>query len=327
MGMKENSFEQLSQRIDYLERLTRQLLQEKEQEVTLQYGWTHNLGHWYWDIKSNRVQCNSLKVTTLGYSMEEIPEHMDFHFFTDKLHPDDYEKTMNAMRDHLYGKADVYEVEYRIRTKSGGYKWYYDRGKITQYDEHKKPAFLAGIVFDITDQKERELELENCNEMLAIESRTDELTRLHNRRWLSEKLEFEMSRSKQTGNPLSVALFDIDNFKRINDSMGHVTGDKILSSIAELFRIHIRASDSAGRYGGEEFLLILPHTRVEEAVPIAERIRHAVEQNEFVNGLRVTISGGVMQYTGREASDAAFIHDVDTKLYKAKRQGKNRIVY
>lgn len=125
------SREQLLDRINELESLNKELLKEKEQEAKLDYAWTGNLGHWYWNLQTNSVNFNLLKVTTLGYDASEIPEHVTYDFFTEKLHSDDYNKTMEAMRDHLYGKAEVYEVEYRIKAKDGKYKWYYDRGKIT----------------------------------------------------------------------------------------------------------------------------------------------------------------------------------------------------
>ncbi len=153
MNYSEFSRKQLLDRISDLEMLTRELLKEKEQETRLEYAWTGNLGHWYWNIKTNEVTFNPLKVLTLGYDKSEIPEHVTYQFFTDKLHPEDFQKTMEAMRDHLYGKADVYEAEYRIKAKDGSYKWYYDRGKITQFNDQGKPTFLAGIVFDITEKK------------------------------------------------------------------------------------------------------------------------------------------------------------------------------
>lgn len=160
MDYKDFSRDQLLERIEELEVLTRELLKEKEQEVMLEYAWTGNLGHWYWNCKTNDVTFNPLKVTALGYSINEIPNHVTYQFFTDKLHPDDHEKAMDAMKKHLYGQSEVYEVEYRIQTKDGKYKWFYDRGKITQYDHEGRPLFIAGIVFDITEKKETQQELE-----------------------------------------------------------------------------------------------------------------------------------------------------------------------
>lgn len=123
------STEQLIDRIRELEILNAQLLDEKEKEAGLDFAWTGNLGHWYWNITTNRVTFNSLKVRALGFDPEELPEQVPYQFFTDRVHPDDYERTMEAMRSHLCGGAHVYEVEYRIQAKDGSWRWYYDRGE------------------------------------------------------------------------------------------------------------------------------------------------------------------------------------------------------
>ncbi|HBN84390.1 MAG TPA: hypothetical protein DDZ89_11150 [Clostridiales bacterium] len=324
MDYTEYSREQLLDRINDLEMLTQELLKEKEQETRLEYAWTGNLGHWYWNIKTNEVTFNPLKVTKLGYDISEIPEHVTYQFFTDKLHSEDFQKTMDAMRDHLYGKAEVYEVEYRIRAKDGSFKWYYDRGKITQYDDNCKPLFLAGIVFDITEKKETQLELEYKNRILSEMSSIDGLTKIGNHRTLIEHLNAEIAEANRTCNPLSIAIFDIDDFKKVNDSRGHVYGDQVLVDVASIMKKSIRGSDFAGRYGGEEFMVIFPNTTVPVASKISERIRQAIEDYNFVDGLRITISGGVGQYNNETITE--LIHSADERLYSAKRNGKNQIV-
>jgi len=245
------SREQLLARIESLELLTQELLKEKEQDTMLEYAWSGNLGHWYWNVQTNEVTFNPLKVTTLGYDKNEIPENVDYQFFTDKLHPEDFNKAMDAMRDHLYGKADVYEVEYRIRAKDGKYKWYYDRGKITRYDDNNKPVFLAGIVFDITEKKEIQLELEQKNRILAEISSLDGLTKIGNHRMLIEHLKSEAADASRTGKPLSIAIFDIDDFKKVNDSKGHVYGDQVLVDVASIMKKLIRSSSAGFPYSIE----------------------------------------------------------------------------
>ena len=132
MDQEHRSRDQLLERIRELEMLNRQLLLEKEEQTRLEYAWTGNLGHWYWNIKANEVTFNPLKMTALGYDKSRIPQHVSYQYFTDMLHPEDYQKAINTMFGHMYGAAVVYEVEYRMRAKDGGYRWYYDRGKITQ---------------------------------------------------------------------------------------------------------------------------------------------------------------------------------------------------
>lgn len=148
--------------------------EEKAQELDLTFAWTGNLGHWYWDVKGNKVTFNKLKATTLGYSDEEVPENVGFEWFTEKLHPEDYEYVMQNMRDHLYGKSEAYEVEYRIKTKNGSWKWYHDRGTVTKRSNQGEPLFLAGIVFDITTKKEIELKHQNLIKMLSDQMKSQE---------------------------------------------------------------------------------------------------------------------------------------------------------
>ena len=317
--------DELIQMVEELKVLNEELLKEKEQEVSLDFAWTGNLGHWYWNFKTNAVTFNPLKVTALGYTKDEIPEKVDYQFFTDKLHPEDYDICMDAMRDHLYGKSNVYEVEYRIRTKDGKYKWYYDRGKITRYDKDGKPLFLAGIVFDITERKEMKLALEEKNKILCERSITDGLTNLKNRMALIEQLSMEIDMSIKDNKPLSLAIFDIDNFKKINDTKGHVFGDKVLVQIADIMQKGVRETDFIGRYGGEEFIIIFSNTNLKDAICISERIRKMIQEYSFDDGYKVTTSGGVYEYQGGSLEE--FINKADKNLYKAKQEGKNKIVW
>lgn len=315
--------EDLILRIEELELLNQQLLQEKEHEDRLDYAWTGNLGHWYWNVITNNVTFNILKAQALGYSKDEIPESVPYSFFTDKLHPEDYQKTMDAMLDHLKGKSNVYEVEYRIRTKDGHYKWYYDRGSITKKDENGKPVFLAGIVFDLTEKKQMQMDLEIKNKLLQQQSLKDGLTNVYNRRGLIAHLSNEMQLAISLQQPLSIAMFDIDNFKKINDTKGHLFGDQVLIEVAKLMGKNSRELDFVGRYGGEEFMIIFKNTSYDKAKVISERIRKAIEKLDY-SDVQVTISGGIKEYHGEKMSE--LINAADVSLYEAKAKGKNRIV-
>lgn len=125
---------------------------------------------------------------------------------------------MEAMRSHLCGDAHEHEVEYRIQAKDGSWRWYYDRVSITVRDEHGAPVFLAGIVFDVTERKNREQELENITIALSEDASTDALTGMRNRRATVEMLQAETARSRTCGSPVSLVIFDIDFFKKVNDS-------------------------------------------------------------------------------------------------------------
>lgn len=316
--------EQLIEMIKETKRLNSQLLSEKEQEEQLNFAWTGNLGHWYFNIKTGNVVFNPLKVTALGYSMAELPEKVNYTFFTDRLHPEDYAGAMAAMRQNMTGAAEVYECEYRIQAKDGSWKWFYDRGKVTIRDAQGNPEFAVGIVFDITERKERALKLEQENRLLEKESTTDDLTKINNRGAVMEDLESWISKSPNTACPLSIAMFDIDWFKTVNDTKGHVFGDQVLKVTANIIAGNIRVQDAVGRYGGEEFLVVFPNTDEENARLVCERIRSRIEAFQFVDGLKITISGGVAVYQGEDMT--AFIDKADKKLYEAKNSGRNRIV-
>lgn len=324
MDIPQKTNAELIARIEELELMVQQLLLEKEQESGLNYAWTGNLGHWYWNVKTNSVTFNPLKTKNLGYEMEDLPEQVPYQFFMDKVHPEDYKPTMDAMMNHLMGKSPVYEVEYRIKAKNGDYKWYYDRGTITKRDEMGKPLFLAGIVFDITEKKTLETELKIKNQMLSEQSETDGLTQVKNHRTIIEHLKNEMAAAIYSGQPLTIVMFDVDNFKGVNDTYGHVFGDEVLIEVAKILKANIRDTDRVGRYGGEEFVIVFSNTALGEATAVSERIRQTIESFEFGHPIHLTISGGVKQFSGDRISE--LVHAADQNLYVAKKTGKNRIV-
>jgi len=314
----------LMMRLEALERLNQHLIDEKNKETSLQFGWSGNLGHWYWDIPTNTVTFNPLKVEAIGYTMDEIEQPVTYQFFTSKLHPDDYDRVMNNMLNHLKGITHVYEVEYRILAKNGVYRWYYDRGSIVKRDEQGKPLFLSGIVFDISEKKQAEERLNEENEILYQKSITDELTDILNRRGILDYLKRELSTHQDQPLLLSVLLLDIDWFKNINDVYGHLIGDHILKEFSTLLKSHLRDTDVIGRYGGEEFLIVFPDTSSDEAHVIAERLREIVSTHLFTEGIHLTFSGGIYHLQGASLYD--LINQADINLYEAKRQGKNRIL-
>lgn len=323
MDLANYSREQLIELIEELTLLNETLLEEKRNDDRLDFAWTGNLGHWYYNVKANKVVFNPLKVEALGYTMEELPDEVPYQFFTEKLHPEDYEKTMDAMKKNMMGLTPVYECEYRIQAKDGSWKWFYDRGQVTRRDASGYTLFVAGIVFDITERKMEMAELEMENRMLAVESMTDALTGIRNRGAILDELESRMEKASIYKSPLSIVMFDIDHFKPINDTKGHVFGDQVLKEVAKIINNEIRGLDTLGRYGGEEFLLILPNTSRKSALQVAERIRRKVAEEAFSNDIQVTISGGAAEYKDQEMLD--LIDNADKNLYASKQNGRNRI--
>ncbi|TGE32028.1 sensor domain-containing diguanylate cyclase [Desulfosporosinus sp. Sb-LF] len=319
------SKENLIDKIRELEDLIDALKEEKNQEELLIFPWVGNLGHWYWDVKSNNVICNDQKILALKYRKDEIPRKIGFQFFTEKLHPEDYERVMENMRRHLYGHTPVYEVVYRIQAKDGSWKWYYDRGKVTKRNEDGKPLLVAGIVFDITVEKEMQLLIEEKNKELLEIVNIDYLTKVFNRKALYEKLKYEVVRVMRNNECLSVLMLDIDHFKAINDMHGHLVGDVVLKQVAQIIKKSVREVDIVGRYGGEEFLVIFPKSNSKQCFTIAERIRKSIQESEFPDGIVVTLSGGLKEYN-QESIDK-LIDEADKSLYQAKYKGRNQIVF
>lgn len=307
--------EQLRTRIEELEALLRAMRQEEEDKTQLDFPWTGNLGHWYWNAKTNSVEFNPQKAMALGFDRADIPATVNYQFFTERLHPEDYERVMDNMRDHLYGRSAVYECEYRIRTKEGYYKWFYDRGKITTRDAEGKPLLVCGIVFDISEKKELEEKLLQQNRELQELARIDSLTGLLNAHTIRECLAGEMKRASRQKTSLAVALMDIDDFKKINDTRGHPRGDQVLETVGTAIKSNIRETDLAGRYGGDEFLVLFPGGDEKNAAEAIQRIRRGLRQNE--DELAVSVSVGLAQRL--EADDPlALIARADAAMYREK---------
>ncbi len=189
----------------------------------------------------------------------------------------------------------------------------------TRYErEHRELVALRGDLEQRVSDRTRELEV--ANQRLAEASRTDALTSLPNRRGFLEMSELELKRCARNAEACSVVMIDLDHFKEINDEHGHAAGDLLLQSAAERLRSMLRDADLVARWGGEEFILLLPDTRRDGAVAVAEKIRGAFEHGE-----KVTASFGVAEH-GPNMSREATIAAADEALYRAKREGRNRVV-
>lgn len=153
----------------------------------------------------------------------------------------------------------------------------------------------------------------------------DELTGLFNRRHFQERLHMEIQRAQRYGQNLSLGMFDVDWFKQINDTRGHAEGDRVLVGLGRLLRTVIRATDEAFRYGGDEIAILIPETSGPHALIMAEKVLRTVAAADFLDGHRVTLSGGIAEYRPAE-EPAAFLERADAALYAAKRAGRNRVV-
>ncbi len=157
----------------------------------------------------------------------------------------------------------------------------------------------------------------------------DGLTQIHNKRYFLEALEREMARCSRFGRPLHLMMLDVDHFKKLNDTHGHLAGDMVLKDLAALIDKDVRIEETFARYGGEEFALIIPEVKRQKVVFRAEKIRKEVAEHDFISEgqrLPVTISIGVAAMPDGCQSMAAFIKEADDRLYEAKKRGRNRVV-
>lgn len=185
------------------------------------------------------------------------------------------------------------------------------------YYENKDNYYVFSLT-DITKLKEK-------SNLLEYQATHDKLTGLYNRNRFDEIYEKEIKRAKRYENDLSMILFDVDNFKQINDNYGHQTGDEVLKEIAEITLNSVREQDISVRWGGEEFLVLLPQTNLLGAVTAANKIRSSIEKNPISShSLNITASFGVSQLL--EDDELDFISKTDKLLYEAKKTGKNKVV-
>lgn len=169
------------------------------------------------------------------------------------------------------------------------------------------------------------------NAQVEALANTDPLTGLYNYRFFSEQFTMELELSRRFDRPMSLIILDIDHFKKLNDTYGHPAGDIVLKESAEIFKLNIRDNDILCRYGGEEFMILLPSTSIREAFKCAERIRRAVQNHEIflpghVQPISITVSGGVACYPIDAIDGQQLIQVADDVLYKAKNRGRNKVV-
>ncbi|MCR9189593.1 diguanylate cyclase [Marinobacter flavimaris] len=215
-------------------------------------------------------------------------------------------------------KEESFSLEYEVTRKDGSRIWVWERGRGVQEDDGS--LHLEGIILDISDRKVLETELEQM-------ATRDPLTGLLNRREMSRVLDEELQRARRYQRPMAVLWVDFDHFKDVNDTYGHAAGDSVLRSISRLLLGSVRSVDSIGRFGGEEFVIVLPEMDLEEAQETAERLRRKVaeEPQPLGNGEAVplTISVGVAVYPDHGQTASTLCAAADKAMYLAKDRGRN----
>ena len=302
-------------------------------------------GVWDWNANTGFVYRNPGWYEMLGY-----PSHsLENSVFTweNIIHPDDYSRVMTVFDDYINRRSPYYQTEYRCRKKDGSYLWIEDRGYVVARNLDGSVARMVGAHRDINTRKcaieqlerrnqslealvaERTRELSRVNQQLQLQldenrslAERDALTRVANRYRLEKVLLDECERAQRFRLPLALVAMDIDDFKPINDRHGHGVGDQTLMSVVESLEACVRPGDLLARWGGDEFVVVLPKSTLESAKNLAERIRQSMSEVPTVGDFKITLSLGVVERHTGEAP-AALMARADQALYRSKAAGKD----
>ena len=304
-------------------------------------------GIWDWNANTGYVYRNPGWYAMLGYASHSMANSV--LTWESVIHPEDYPRVMAHFEAYINQRNERYLIEYRCRCQDGSYLWIEDSGHIIARNEDGSVARMLGAHRNIDAGKRLVAQLEQKNQSLEaqVAERTrelswvnqqlqrqldenrelaerDALTRIANRYRLEQALQQECRRAQRFREPLSVIAMDVDDFKPINDRYGHAQGDAALVHVVENLRTCLRDHDLLARWGGDEFVMVMPQTTLDEALAVAGRLRQAMVQVEQIGESRLTLSYGVVQWQeGEGQSD--LLGRADKALYRAKGAGKNAI--
>ncbi|HWC48456.1 MAG TPA: sensor domain-containing diguanylate cyclase [Solirubrobacterales bacterium] len=253
------------------------------------------------------VELNDAWTAHLGYGVGELRAVP----FVERVHPEDRERT-EVEAAALFEGAETLSFENRYLAKDGSWHWLRWSSQLSP-DE----SLIYARATDVTELKQIEGEREQLLGKVQDMATHDSLTGLYNRRVLEEQLPREMARARRTGSPLCVALIDIDHFKAYNDAHGHLAGDEVLRECARAWDEALRGEDTIVRFGGEEFLVLLPDTAPEEAAEVVERLRERTPLGQ-------TCSAGLASWDTVESADD-LLGRADAALYLAKAGGRDQL--
>ncbi len=285
-----------------------------------------------WEIDKNLVFTfvSPNVVELCGYDAEELIGHNAIDFMTEDTKKYLKEQVKINIERKLKGEHNAFVLhEMHFICKDGNIKWIEISANIIFND--KKIQGYIGTTRDISNKKEYEYQISNYIEELKKNNTElkrlasiDLLTGAYSRRKFEDDIDYYLN--KNTGMRFSLILIDIDNFKSVNDKYGHIKGDKVLQKVSQLIFDNIRMTDRLFRWGGEEFIIILPETKLESAKTAAEKIRNIIQNGNFSIEKQITVSLGVGEIYDNENLEEIIIR-IDRLLYIAKKQGGNKVLF
>ncbi|MDO6562276.1 diguanylate cyclase [Amphritea sp. 1_MG-2023] len=279
-------------------------------------------GLWDWNIDTGEVFFSPQLNRLLGYLPDQMAPTVDT--WANAIHEADRERVMAALKAHIDGQTASYEAEYQLRKRDGQYIWVRDRGRVCQRNVEGDAVRVVGMCHDISCSKQME-------EMLRLQASHDHLTGLLNRRAGYIHFEKQLSYVQRYHQDLTVCLIDLDHFKQVNDTYGHLVGDIVLKHFVTLMNATLRRSDSLMRWGGEEFLLLLPNTDMNSAVQLITQLKEKLNRTPVdmeVEGGKITytFSAGLSCYPVHSTNLGGLIKFADDALYQAKGDGRDLIM-
>lgn len=285
-------------------------------------------GIWYWDLENPENEWMSPRFwEVIGYDPNEMkPLASEWQNI---IFQDDLQIATKNFQQHLADPNHPYDQTVRYKHKNGSTVWVRCRG-IAIRDKDGKPVRLLGAHNDITTIMNMKCEIEELNRNLMQKVNEDYLTKLLNRRGLEERYHHLIEMAKRDEFAVSIAMFDVDFFKQVNDVYGHEEGDETLIQVSKILLDASRESDVVGRYGGEEFIILMPQSNKEEAILGAERIRLFIQNHKVGISENLTISCGLAtSYPSKNDNvlDVAstLLEYADKALYYSKMNGRNQV--
>jgi diguanylate cyclase (GGDEF)-like protein/PAS domain S-box-containing protein len=281
------------------------------------------LGLWEWELARHRTHLDARAAAMIGYTSEQADSDTDW---MQGVHPDDRASVERSLALHLDGRQPTFEVEYRQRHANGCWVWLHSRGKVVERGAGGEPRRMVGTRQDISVRKNAETEIEH----LAF---YDSLTDLPNRRLLHDRLRQALANSERGGRVGAVLFIDLDNFKDLNDTLGHDMGDRLLQQVASRLRLMTREADTVARLGGDEFVVLLENLdntggcARRHAELVAGKIIQALSAAYYLEGheLHSTPSIGIALYGDQQYQTVdELLKQADVAMYDAKAEGRNR---